>query len=96
MTVMSVFSVLKKHRNEIITKYHVKRIGIFGSYAKGQQKEESDIDVLVEFQKPTFDNFMELSFFLEDLFGKEVDLLTPKSLSPYMRPSVEKEVIWCE
>lgn len=53
-------------------------------------------DVLVEFENPTFDNFMELSFYLEDLFGKSVDLLTPKSLSPYMRSSVEKEVVWCE
>ncbi|MEN4017774.1 MAG: nucleotidyltransferase family protein [Methanobacterium sp.] len=74
----------------------LKKIGIFGSYAKGQQNEESDVDILVEFEKPTFDNFMELAFFLEDLFGKKVDLLTPKSLSPYMKPYVEKEVIWCE
>jgi predicted nucleotidyltransferase len=43
----------------------------------------------------TFDNFMELSFFLVELFNKKVDLLTPKSLSPYMQPTVEKEVIWC-
>ena len=93
---MNVFSVMKNHKSEIKAKYDVKRIGIFGSYAKGLQNEESDIDVLVEFENPTFDNFMELSFFLEDLFGKSVDLLTPKSLSPYMRPSVEKEVVWCE
>ena len=92
---MNVFNVLQKHKNEIINKYNVKRIGIFGSYAKGQQKEESDIDVLVEFEKPTFDNFIELSFFLEELFYKKVDLLTPKSLSPYMQPTVEKEVVWC-
>lgn len=85
---MNVFIVLKKHKNEITSKYNVKRIGIFGSYAKGQQNTESDIDVLVEFEKPTFDNFMELSFYLEDLFGRKVDLLTPKSLSPYMRPSI--------
>ena len=60
-----------KHKNEIISKYNVKRIGIFGSYAKGLQKEHSDVDVLVEFEKPTFDNFMELSFFLEELFDKK-------------------------
>ncbi|QUH22686.1 nucleotidyltransferase family protein [Methanobacterium alkalithermotolerans] len=93
---MNVFRVLKNHKSEIKAKYDVKRIGIFGSYAKGLQDEESDIDVLVEFENPTFDNFMELSFYLEDLFGKSVDLLTPKSLSPYMRSSVEKEVVWCE
>ena len=93
---MNVFIILNSHINEIKSKYDVKKIGIFGSYAKGQQNEESDVDVLVEFEKPTFDNFMELVFFLEDLFGKKVDLLTPKSLSPYMRPYIEKEVVWCE
>ncbi len=75
--IMNVFNVLQKHKNEIINKYNVKRIGIFGSYAKGQQKEESDIDVLVEFEKPTFDNFIELSFFLEELFDKKVDSAYP-------------------
>jgi len=93
---MNVFNVLKSHKNEIKAKYNVKKIGIFGSYAKGQQNEESDVDILVEFQKPSFDNFMELSFYLEDLFDKKVDLLTPNSLSPFMKTSVEKEVVWCE
>lgn len=93
---MNVLNVLKSHKNEIKSKYNVKKIGIFGSYAKGLQNEESDVDVLVEFQKPSFDNFMELSFYLEDLFHKKVDLLTPNSLSPFMKTSVENEVVWCE
>lgn len=96
VVIMNVFVVLKKHKNEISSRYSVKRIGIFGSYAKGEQNKKSDVDVLVEFEEPTFDNFMELSFYLEDLFGMKVDLLTPNSLSPYMRTSVEKEVVWCE
>lgn len=93
---MNVFNVIKSHKNEIKTKYDVKKIGIFGSYAKGLQNEESDVDILVEFKKPSFDKFMELSFYLEELFGKKVDLLTPNSLSPFMKPSVEEEVVWCE
>lgn len=93
---MNILNVLKSHKKEIKTKYDVKRIGIFGSYAKGLQNEESDVDILVEFEKPSFDNFMELSFYLEDLFHKKVDLLTPNSLSPFMKTSVEKEVVWCE
>jgi len=93
---MNVFNVLKSHKNEIKAKYNVKKIGIFGSYAKGQQNEESDVDILVEFQKPSFDHFMKVSFYLEDLFDKKVDLLTPNSLSPFMKTSVEKEVVWCE
>lgn len=72
------------------------KIGIFGSYAKGLQNDKSDIDILVEFEKPSYDNFIELSFYLEDLFHKKVDLLTPNSLSPFMKTSVEKEVVWCE
>ncbi|WP_424356358.1 nucleotidyltransferase family protein [Methanobacterium sp. MBAC-LM] len=93
---MNVFKALNSHMDEIKAKYNVKRIGFFGSYARHEEKEESDVDVLVEFEKPTFDNFMELSFYLEDLFGKKVDLLTPNSLSPFMKTSVEKEVVWCE
>ena len=52
---------------------------LFGSYARGDQKASSDIDILVEFDKPTFRNFMDLSFYLEDLFGREVDLVMVKS-----------------
>ena len=58
------------------------------------RKETSDVDILVEFEEPTFRNFMGLAFFLEGLFGREVDLVTTKGLSPYIRPHVEKEVIW--
>jgi predicted nucleotidyltransferase len=50
----------------------------------------------VEFENPTFDNFMDLLFFLEDLFGKDVDLITTRGMSPYIRPNIEKEVVWCE
>lgn len=93
---MNILNILKRHENEIKEKYHVKRIGLFGSYAKGLQNEENNVDVLAEFVKPTFDNFIELAFYLEDLFGKKVDLLTPNSLSPYMKSVVEKEAVWCE
>ncbi len=50
--------------------------------------------MLVEFTKLSFDNFMDLDFFLEDLFGKEVDLVTTGGLSPYVAPFVEREVVW--
>jgi len=63
---------------------------------RGEEKETSDVDVLVEFEKPTFRNFMGLVFFLEELLGREVDLVTIKGLSPYLRPHVEGEVVWSE
>ena len=92
---MDTIEILKNHKKKIEKKYNVKRIGIFGSYAKGKQTKSSDIDIIVEFTNPTFDNFMDLIFYLEDLYGKEIDLVTLKGLSPYMVPFVEEEVIWC-
>lgn len=91
---MDPLETLKEHEREIKSRFSVRKIGIFGSFARGQEKETSDIDVLVEFEEPTFRNFMGLVFFLEELFGREVDLVTTRGLSPYIRPAVEKEVVW--
>ena len=79
-------------------RFGVKRIGIFGSFARGEQKRSSDIDVLVEFTEgeATFDNFMQLVYYLEDLFGRKVDLLTVGGIDKYIQPRVEREVIWVE
>ena len=93
---MDVIETLRRHGKEIRERFSVRRIGVFGSYARGEEREGSDVDILVEFDKPTFDNFMDLSIYLENLLGREVDLVTPNSLSPYIRPMVEKEVVWCE
>ena len=66
---------------------------MFGSFVRGEQKSGSDIDLIVEFEsgKKTFDNFMNLSFFLEDLFQRRVELITTESLSPYIGPHILKE-----
>ena len=72
----------------------VRQLGLFGSFARGEQGPESDVDVLVEFTpgQKTFDNFMQLAFFLEDLFHRRVELVTPESMSPYLRPYIMDEV----
>lgn len=93
---MDIITILKKHENEIKEKYHVKRIGLFGSYVRHEENDKSDIDILVDFEEPTLHNFMGLIDYLESIFGKKVDLVTQKSLNPYLRPIVEKEVVWCE
>jgi uncharacterized protein len=93
---METMDLLRSHIQDIKASFAVKRIGIFGSFSRGEQKESSDIDILVEFEKPTFRNFMNLSFYLEDLFGRKVDLVTFKGLHPRIRPFVEKDVIWSE
>ena len=85
-----------KDRPEMLRKYRVKRIGVFGSYATGKQKPRSDIDFLVHFEEPTFDNFMGLNSHLERLFKRKIDLITDGSLSPHIKPYVEKQIRWHE
>ncbi|MBN1834034.1 MAG: nucleotidyltransferase family protein [Deltaproteobacteria bacterium] len=72
----------------------VKRIGLFGSFVRGEQRVDSDIDLLVEFEpdRKSFDTFMELSFFLEDALHHQIELVTLESLSPYLGPHILKEV----
>ena len=75
-----------------LRKYGVKRIGLFGSYVRGTATPISDIDFLVELERVTFDDYMGLAVFLEDLFKKDVDLVTPTSIKPGYKPYIEKEV----
>jgi uncharacterized protein len=74
--------------------FGVEKIGLFGSFVRGQQRPESDIDLLVKFapEKKTFDAFMELSLFLEELLQRRVELVTTEALSPYIGPHVLEEV----
>jgi predicted nucleotidyltransferase len=69
-------------------------VGVFGSFARGQQSDRSDVDILVEFEqgKKSFDNFMHLAFFLEQQIGRRVELVTPESLSPHIGPHILREV----
>jgi len=90
MTKEDIKKIIKKHK-EIINKYRVKSIALFGSYVRNEQKENSDIDLLVEFKEKTYDNFINLIFSLEELFKKEVTVVTPEGISPYIRPYVLKE-----
>ncbi len=79
---------------EVIKGYGVSNLGLFGSFSKGTFTETSDVDLLVDFipEQKTFDNFMELSFFLEELFGRKVELVTPQSLSKFIAPHILNEV----
>lgn len=72
----------------------VRRLGLFGSFVRGEQRPDSDVDFLVEFVpgQKTFDNFMQLGFLLENLLKRRVELVTPESLSPYLRSRILDEV----
>lgn len=93
MTRQEIMAQIRQHDDFLIA-HGVRRIGIFGSHARGEARAESDIDLIVEFDagKKSYDNFIELCFFLEELLGRKVDLLTPESLSPFIRPYVEKDL----
>ena len=92
-----VLEIIRKNR-DIFRKLGVKRLGLFGSVARDEANDESDVDILVEFEegKKNFDNFMELAFILDEIFKVDVDLLTIESLDPQVRSAVEKEVIYEE
>ncbi|WP_029521260.1 nucleotidyltransferase family protein [Persephonella sp. IF05-L8] len=86
--------ILKNHKKELEDKYYVTNIALFGSYAKGSQTLESDIDILVEFKKPiTLIHFIKLENYLSDLLGAKVDLVMKNSLKPYIKKQVLKEAI---
>ena len=72
----------------------VRRLGLFGSFVRGEQRAASDVDILVEFEpgQRTFDHFIQLSFLLEDLLGRRVELVTLESLSPHIGPYILREV----
>lgn len=75
-------------------KYGVKSLTVFGSMARGDDREGSDVDILVRFEgKATFDNFMGLKLDLEERLGRRVDLLTPKCLRPEIEAEIEREAI---
>jgi len=88
-----LFALLANHQEQL-KQFGVKRLGVFGSFARGQQSNSSDVDILVEFEqgKKSFDNFMHLAFFLEQQIGRRVELITPESLSPHIGPHILREV----
>ena len=85
---------------DVLENYGVKRIGLFGSYARGEQKKDSDIDLLVEFDltifgkdfKGLFDAFTEMSFYMEKLFARKIDILTPDSISTIRIKEVAEDI----
>lgn len=93
---MDAITILKSHEEIIHDRSGVKRIGIFGSFARGEEREDSDLDVLVVFEEEqkTFDNYMDLKFYLEGLFGLEVDLVTEKALKPQLKDIIIKYVVY--
>ena len=85
---------LLQHKAELRKKFKVKTIGVFGSYVRGEQKQQSDVDVLVEFEEPIgLFEFMDLEMYLTSLLGVKVDLVSKKALKPHIGKQILEEVI---
>ena len=88
-----ITEILKQHKAELSSEYGVAQIGIFGSYARRQQAEGSDIDILVDLEKPIgFVKFMKLEKRISLLIGAKVDLVTPKALKPFIGERIMREI----
>ena len=83
MNAKKIIKEIEKNKKEI-KKLGVKKIGLFGSFAKNKQRKKSDIDILVSFNKIDFDNYTNLQFFLEKKFGRKIDLVIEKNLLPQL------------
>jgi uncharacterized protein len=93
MTPRAVISRIRRHRAQL-TKLGVKSVSIFGSFARGEERPDSDVDILVEFDgRATFDRYMDTKFYLEELLGRKVDLVTPKAIKPRMKPYIMQDLI---
>ncbi len=85
--------ILREHRAEL-DGMGVRSLSLFGSVARDEAGAESDVDVLVEFSEPeTFATYMDAKLYLEDLFGRRVDLVTESGLRERIRPYVERDLI---
>ena len=85
--------IVKANKVLLTKQFKVKEIGIFGSVVRGEDKETSDVDILVEFEEPIgFFKFLELEEYLTDLIGRKVDLVSKKALKPRIGKHILKEV----
>ncbi len=82
-----------EEKSKDIKKYNVKKIGLFGSFAKNKQHKKSDIDILIEFDEPDFGKYAEMLILLENLFKRKIDLVIESDLKPELR-YVKKEAVY--
>jgi predicted nucleotidyltransferase len=93
-TLKQIKAKLRASKSTLEKEYGVTRLGIFGSFARSEQKKDSDVDLLVEFQTPPGLRFIHLANYLETLLAQKVDLLTPDAVKPNRLAYIMKDVIY--
>lgn len=93
-----IITLLRRNYSYLAAQYGVKRIGLFGSHAEGNSREESDFDLVVDFARPIGFRFVELAEYLENLLGRKIDLLTPAGIGsiriPWVAADVEEGILY--
>jgi predicted nucleotidyltransferase len=92
----NILEQLNHKAEELKQNFTVRSIGLFGSLVRNEAGSESDVDILVDFAEPTFDHYMDLKFYLERLFGRQVDLVIADNVKPRLKPLIDKEVIYAK
>jgi len=92
LTKEQIIKKLKDNYPYFTSEFGLKRIGLFGSYAKGTQRDQSDVDILAEFERPIGLKFIEFAEYLEELFGKRTDVLTPAGVKGIRNPGIAKSI----
>jgi predicted nucleotidyltransferase len=90
----SILQKLREHKPELLRKYPISKLGVFGSYARGEANENSDIDIAVEIIGPMGLNFVQMADEIENLFGKKTDVVPLRSIKPQYLESVQKDIIY--
>ncbi len=94
MTRAEVLETLRAHRPTLAERFGVVELALFGSFARDEASDESDLDILVSFSGPaTSRTYFGVQFYIEDLLGRRVDLVTDKALRSELRPYVEREAV---
>ncbi len=94
MTREEILDFLKQHKQEMHDYYGVIKIGLFGSYARGDARDDSDIDIAIELAKNTADSYFGLLHYLEDSFQKRIDLGIESNFKPIIKPYIVKEILY--
>jgi uncharacterized protein len=93
-TLQNILQILRQHKPELQRKYPVSRLGVFGSYARGEATEKSDIDIAVEFSAPMGLNFVAMADELEELLGIKTDVVSKNGIKAKYLPFVEKDMVY--